>query len=109
MDENVMKRLVASIKCGSCGQVFTVDSVQLVEQREELWFFKIICNSCHVSSLVAAVIRPDKVPQLYGDLTEAEVAKFRSLGKISDEDLLDMHDYLKGFKGDIPSLFNDEG
>ena len=39
---------------------------------------------------------------------EAEMEKFRKLGKINDEDLLDMHQFLKDFSGDIPGLFTEE-
>lgn len=108
MDENLIKRLIASIKCGSCGQNYLEDHIEVIEHRDELWFLKVFCSSCHVRCLVAAIIREDARPEVVTDLTEAELEKFRQAASIRDDDLLDMHNFLKDFKGDIPGLFRQE-
>lgn len=108
MDETIIKKIISSIKCGSCGQNYHEDHIEIVEHNDELWFLKVFCSSCHVRCLVAAIIRENAQPEVITDLTQAEVEKFKNLEGVKDEDLLAMHDFLKDFKGDIPHLFNQE-
>jgi len=108
MDETLIKRMIASIRCGSCGQNYHEDHIEVVEHNDELWFLRVFCSSCHIRCLVAAIIRENTEPEVITDLTEEEVAKFKNLDGIRDEDLLAMHDFLKDFDGDIPHLFEQE-
>ena len=79
MDETLIKRIISSIKCGSCGQNYHEDHIEIVEHNDELWFLKVFCSSCHIRCLVAAIIRENAQPEVITDLTEAEVAKFKNL------------------------------
>jgi len=108
MDETLIKRLIASIKCGSCGQNYQEDYIEVVEHSDELWFLRVLCPSCHVRCMVAVIIRENARPEVVTDLTEEEVEKFNSLDRVRDEDLLDMHDFLKDFDGDFPRVFRKE-
>jgi hypothetical protein len=108
MDETLIKKMIASIKCGSCGQNYHEDHIEIVEHNDELWFLKVSCSSCHVKCLVAAIIRENSRPEVITDLTEEEVEKFKKLDGVRDEDLLEMHDFLKEFDGNFPDLFEKE-
>ncbi len=108
MEESLIKRLIASIKCGSCGQNYQEDNIEVIEHDDELWFLRVFCSSCHVRSLVAAIIRENARPEVITDLTEEEVEKFKSMDGVGDEDLLKMHSFLKDFDGNFPSLFRQE-
>jgi hypothetical protein len=105
MEENLIKRLIASIRCGSCGQHYEEDNIDVIEHSEELWFLRVLCSSCHVKSLVAAIIREGEKAEVMTDLTEAELDKFRDLTRVGVDDVLDMHNFLKDFDGDFPRLF----
>jgi len=54
---------------------------------------------------VAAVIREGQLPELITDLTEEEYDKFREIDAVSDNDLLDIHNFLKDFDGDFSHIF----
>jgi flavoprotein len=108
MDETLIKRMIASIKCGSCGQNYQEDDIEVVEHNDELWFLKVSCSSCHVRCLVAAIIRENARPEVITDLTDEEVEKFKNLDGVRDEDLLAMHNFLKDFDGDFPRVFDQE-
>ncbi len=105
MNESLIKRLIASIKCASCGQNYGEEHIHVIEHRDELWFLKVSCPSCRISCLVAAIIREDAAPEIVTDLTPAELRKFQDLKQIGEEDLLEMHYFLKNFDGDFPHLF----
>lgn len=105
MEESLIKRLIATIKCDNCGQNYKEDHVDVVEHIEELWFLKVSCSFCGVKSLVTVVIRRDERQEVVTDLTEAELERFEDLEGVGEDDLLDMHNFLKVFDGDFPRLF----
>ncbi len=108
MDKSVIRRLLASIKCGTCGQRYEIDNIDVLGHQEGLWFLRVFCPTCHAQYLVVAVLKEGKVPEIITDLTEAEWNKFSSTGKVMADDILDMHNFLKHFDGDFSCLFNRE-
>ncbi len=108
MDEGLIKRLIANIKCGICGQLYEGGNVRILGHRDDLWFLSVFCSACRSQGLVAAVIKEGQLPQLITDLTEAEQAKFRELEPVDADDLLDLHKFLREFDGDFAHLFTEE-
>ena len=108
MDESVIKQLITSIKCGSCGKHYEVDHIEIIEHKEEMWFLRVFCSSCQSKCLVAGIIREDGESEFVTDLTPDELKKFKKIENISEDDLLNMHDFLKDFDGDFPHVFRQE-
>lgn len=106
VEENLIKRLMTSIKCGVCGQRYGVDNIDVLGHREDLWFLRVVCRSCHTQALVAAVVKEDRLPEVITDLTEAELDRFRDVGVLTADDVLDMHNFLKDFGGGFFRLFS---
>jgi DNA-directed RNA polymerase subunit RPC12/RpoP len=107
MDERLIKRLIATIKCGTCGKNYCEDHVEIVEHDENVWFLNVFCSSCRIKSLVAAVIQREKEVEAINDLTGAEIARFKYLDGVDGDDMLDMRQFLKDFNGDFASLFQE--
>ena len=107
MEERLIKKLMTSIKCDSCGQHYEVYDVDILGHREDMWFMRVQCSICHTQCLVAAVVREGKGPAVITDLTEGEL-KAREDDAIEAEDVLDMHRFLEGFDGDFLGLFGRE-
>ena len=105
MKESLIKKLIASIKCASCGQHYDEDNINIIEHNEDLWFLSVFCTSCHVRCLVAAIIREDEKVKVVTDLTEVELDKFKEADEVKANDVLDMHNFLRDFDGDFPRLF----
>lgn len=108
MDERLIKRLIATIKCGTCGQNYQEDQVEIVEHEDDVWFLNVYCSCCQVKSLVAAVIKREKDLEDVNDLTGAEVARFQHIDAVNSNDMLDMRDFLKSFNGDFSGLFREK-
>ena len=106
MEESLLKKLMATIKCGVCGRGYDTENVDIVGREENLWFLKALCPHCHTECLVAAVVKREKVPENTGDLTRAELKRFAGAHALTGDDLLDMHNFLKDFNGDFSRLFN---
>lgn len=105
IEENFIRKLIASIKCGSCGQSYEDSHMDIIERNDELWFVRVVCSSCRSGCMVAAIIREDRRPESVTDLNEEEMDRFNNTGGISEDDLLDMHEFLKNFDGDFPRVF----
>lgn len=106
MEEGLIKRVMASMKCGVCGQRYEPDNINVLGQQEDLWFLRVFCSACQTQYLVAAVIREGKMPEVITDLTEAESDKFRNADKLTADEVLDMHNFLKDFDGDFSRLLS---
>lgn len=106
MDKSLIKRLMSSIKCGVCGQRYEIDNIDVLGQHQDLWFLRVLCSACRAQCLVAAVIREGRLPEVITDLTEAELDKFKNVGILSADEVLDMHNFLKDFDGDFSRLFS---
>ncbi|MCL0091955.1 hypothetical protein M1N59_01680 [Dehalococcoidales bacterium] len=104
---DLIKRLIASIKCGVCGQHYEVGNIDVLGHHEDLWFLRVFCSACRAQCLVAAVIKKEsRLPEVITDLTEAELDKFKNAGMLSADEVLDMHHFLKDFDGDFSRLFS---
>jgi len=106
MEESLIKRVMASMKCGVCGQRYEPDNIGVLGHQEDLWFLRVLCSACHTQYLVAAVIREGRAPEVITDLTGAESDKFRNAGRLTADEVLDMHNFLKAFDGDFSRLFS---
>ena len=108
MEETVIKNLMASTKCVVCGQRYEVNNIDILGHHEDLWFLRVLCSACCTQFLVAAVIKEGRKPEVITDLTEAELDKFRNVGVLTADDILDMHDFLKNFDSDFSRLFTQQ-
>ncbi len=106
MEEGLIRRLIASVKCNVCGQHYEIDNIKVLNRHEDLWFLSVFCSACDTRCLVAAVIKQDRAPEVVTDLTEAELDKFRNMDRPTTDEALDMHSFLKGFDGNFSRLFS---
>jgi len=108
MEERLIKKLMTSMKCESCGQHYEVYDIDVLGHREDLWFLRVICSVCHTQCLVAAIVKEEGKPEVVADLAEAKLDE--SGGKVIEvDDVLNMHHFLKDFDGDFSRLFSREG
>jgi formate dehydrogenase maturation protein FdhE len=105
MEEGLIKRLMASIKCGTCGQHYKEEHIDVIEHSEGLWLMQVSCLSCNVRCLVVAIIRDDEKAEAITDLNQLELDKFKGADEVGVDDVLDMRNFLKDFDGDFPRIF----
>ena len=106
MEESLIKKLVASVKCNVCGQRYEADNIDVIGHEDDLWFLKISCPACNTQYLMAAIIGEDRMPEVITDLTEAELDRFRNMDILTPNDVMDMHNFLKDFDGDFSQIFD---
>ncbi len=104
MKENVIKRLMTSIKCDACGQHYEMYDVDIIGHREDMWFLKVRCSVCQTQNLVAAVIREGKMPET--SLSGGERTDGYHSEALTADDVLSMRLFLADFDGNFSQLFN---
>jgi transcription elongation factor Elf1 len=105
MEERIVKKLMTSVKCTSCGQNYQMHDVKILGNHQDLYFLQVSCSSCHSRFLITAVINQSSNPDIISDLTDAEFAKFKNARVLNADDVLDMHSFLKEFNSDFCGLF----
>ena len=107
MDERFVRRVIATMKCGVCGQRYEASDVNILGHRDDLWFLGVFCTHCRSRGLVAAMIKEGKNAEVISDLSEEEYARFLEGEEVRADDILDIHEFLKGFNGDFSKLFSE--
>jgi len=105
VEERLIKKLMTSMKCEECGQNYESYNVDVLGHREDMWFLRVHCPTCHTQCLVAAVVKEEKVLEEVNDLTDAEMGEHHHETIVVD-DMLDMHNFLTDFNGDFSRLFS---
>ena len=105
MEERLIRELMATLKCVSCGKHYNEYDVDILSHREDLWFLRVLCSSCHTQALVAAVVKEETGQS--GTVAGLSEVGPEALGDnaVCANDVLDMHNFLKDFDGDFSRLF----
>lgn len=107
MEEAFLKRLFSTVKCGLCGQSYEAENINILGHQKELWFLNVACTHCQTQGLIAAVVKQGIIGEVITDLVEQEYAKFAQGETVGIDDVLDMHNSLKDFQGDLLDLFSE--
>ncbi len=119
--EQIVKRLMAAVKCTACGSPYENDRIKVLGHRDELWFLTVTCSRCHTQSLVAALLKDASghsatltrisVPgePLPPQEVTPESDEETPPKPITTDDVLDMHQFLQDFDGDFSRHFGSSG
>ncbi len=106
MNSEIIKKLLAKLRCQHCGHAFeseSVGSVAVLGNMGDLWFFMVQCSGCASRAMVSALIYETGRPEIASDLRETE--RSQACMSVDSDDVLDMHLFLEDFSGDFVSLF----
>jgi hypothetical protein len=100
---------LASFGCAACGQAYGQGHIRLIAQREELYFVDLTCDHCGSQAVAIVTIQVDgeAISLETGELVRAleagpDVAPDGP--PVSADDVLDAHDLLRDFEGDVHQL-----
>jgi DNA-directed RNA polymerase subunit RPC12/RpoP len=110
LDEDDKRRLVLKLvtrlRCIQCGQPFDPHDLALVDRQPDAWVLAIQCRQCGASSHVVVIMRSEPESELGVDLTPGELKIAEKWPPITSDDLLDVHQFLEEFSGDLNDLFS---
>jgi hypothetical protein len=93
------ERFLGGADCAACGSSVPASRVRLLAERDDLVFAELGCPSCGSVSL-AIVVKAAPTPDA-PILPEAGALGGAPLGA---DDVLDMHQFLEGYRGDVRGL-----
>ncbi len=103
MNERLIKRFIATVKCSICGKSYKIDNIEVLGHHDETWFLNIFYPTCDKESFITATI---KAQDIVSDLATRERIAPASDSTINSDDVMELHDFLKDFNGDFLKLFN---
>jgi hypothetical protein len=126
--DKIIRFLVTHAHCTECGSHYRAEDVYvLVRSGRHIWDLAAVCHQCYTLSVVRAVVRPHRgdgdptsdgegllatgsdVPDArLSEFTSEELLRFRTLGPIDADDVLDVSRFLESFDGDFHALFAEE-
>ena len=100
---------LASFGCAACGQAYGQGHIRLIAQREELFFVDLSCDHCgsQAVAIVTIQIDGDTTTVEGGELVRVEATDPDAAPDgppVSADDVLDVHDLLDDFHGDVQQL-----
>jgi hypothetical protein len=93
------ERFLGGADCAACGAAVPGSRIHLLAERDDLVFAELGCPSCGSVSL-AIVVKAAPTP----DAPIAREGGARDDTPVGTDDVLDMHEFLAGYRGDVSGL-----
>ncbi len=100
--KNAIKHLKKTCKCLNCQGKFEYEDINVIATTNSEGLFETRCKSCESSTIVTVLLEPNveiKKEKL------KEVTPHRIHRKISENEVLDMKNFLNKFDGDFKKIF----
>lgn len=93
--------------CNVCGQNHSRSDIRLLGKLESAWIVRVTCSRCQTSFKLLVVVDEAvaAVAQTRREAASARAGRERQRRPISADEVLDAHELLAGYKGDVKSLF----
>lgn len=107
-----LRTQLTSFTCPACGKHYREGRVNLLAERDGLYFVDLDCTRCGSHTVAIVTIDQDDAEAAIADLSDmAFEPAFRTeeplpahAAPVTADDVLEMHEFLAGFDGDVTSL-----
>jgi len=98
---NTIKHLIKTAKCPECKGKYKTSDVNVIATTQMEGLFEIRCSKCMISSIVTVLI---------GASSDVEILNSanREHRSISENDILDMKNFLNKFDGNFKKIFSNQ-
>ncbi len=93
---------LATFECPACGRVYRGSRMRLLAERDGLFFVDLVCVGCRSTTVAIVTVEVDDRERSIADANELRRAV--PAAAVSADDVIDMHQFLAGFQGDIKHL-----
>lgn len=111
LDDNdkrhLIHKLLTRLRCAKCARLYNPEDFALVQRRSDVWVLSTRCQHCNELCHVIVFMRLDAAPESAPilDLTPEELQVVDQWPPITADDVLDVHETLREFDGDVKALF----
>ncbi|MBI2634500.1 hypothetical protein HYW82_02415 [Candidatus Peregrinibacteria bacterium] len=101
--QNAVRHILKTSSCLHCKTKFKLDDVQILATTKTEGLFDLICNTCHCSTIVTMLLSPKQNSM---EIKKQENTRVHQ--SISQNDILDIKNFLSKFDGNFKKLFTSE-
>ncbi len=118
IERNDVIELAARTQCSVCKMPYGREGVRVLGRRSEAWVIAVNCPHCDAEGLLIATVedrsetgvvnmeqQTERTPPIMYDVTFDEWLAFQEKEPVGQDDVLDIHVFLKDFDGDFAKLF----
>jgi hypothetical protein len=91
--------------CPVCGRSLKGCDVQVLSHEDDRFHLQVTCAQCQVTFVVVLAIQGGAVEEI-GSEVEPQAEPTMAAEPISVDDILDVHQFLKGFQGTLTELIH---
>jgi hypothetical protein len=103
-EDLLIKQLIASVRCAVCQSKYKVEDIQILGHEGEMWLLQVVCSQCKTRGVALAMIKEMDQPSAIYELSPEEMMHFDRLPEIDADEVLDIHEFLHNFEGDVEDL-----
>lgn len=97
----IVNQIKRTLKCPKCKGRYTDDDIEIIGSLgDEQIYFHAWCVECETESVINVVVDPT-----WFNEPEPHLGTAPRMGHVSSNEVLDMHNFLKGFDGNFSALF----
>lgn len=106
--KQIISHLIKQYRCQFCSKIFTEDAVLVLasaplSENTHSGLFMLMCPQCNAEAVV--MVETTNVTEALKKEFIRVHTKIASKDKISIDEILDMHNFLKNWKGDLKELW----
>ena len=113
-----LRTQLTSFTCPACGRRYRGSRIELLAERDGLFFVDMDCSRCGSHTVAIVTVETDDDEHSIIDISDIELAvdlEPEHLGEeipaaaalVTADDVLDMHELLAGYDGDVRTLVGD--
>jgi predicted RNA-binding Zn-ribbon protein involved in translation (DUF1610 family) len=113
-----LRTQLTSFTCPACGRRYRGSKIRLLAERDGLFFVDLNCAKCGSHTVAIVTVEIDDTSAAITDISDLTLSPedlHEHLGEdlpvgaapVTADDVLDMHEFLAGFQGDMNTLFHD--
>jgi len=112
-----LRTQLTSFTCPACGRRYRGSRIKLLAERDGLFFVDLDCSRCGSHTVAIVTVELDEAEMSIIDVSDLELAvelEPEHLGEklpagsapVTADDVLDMHELLAGFEGNVRALLH---
>jgi hypothetical protein len=105
MRQAFIRHLVANLQCVGCGEKYVRNDIYVLGHHEDIWVSAVVCSRCGTQGLVFATLRDEEHFEITSESPADETVILEKMPVLSVDDVLDVHAFLREFRGDMHALF----
>jgi transcription elongation factor Elf1 len=107
-----LRTQLTSFTCPACGRSYGASRIRLLAERDGLYFVDLDCRACGSHTVAIVTVELEDSEASIADLTDFGHPPAHSdeplpagAAPVTADDVLDMHQFLDRFQGDVSELF----